>query len=250
MVVTTNYGTGRKTLVVHGGPGFSSEHLIAPLLKLTSRTTFVFYDQSYSEPTLEGCADEVLNVIEEQFPDDTVRVVAHSWGCLVLFSALAKLRAAPQLAKKKYKLLLINPVPISSGLFHESVVSFQQRIPASEIEEAMRLALSNPTGVEAMAKLLPYYVSNRQVCETLKIPLSLSAYQAVLSSLGDFDFNSVLANLEMVSVMLGEDDITPRHTIQNILDIASEVETVPMAGHFPLHEQPDAALQILAKWIS
>ncbi len=249
MTAISKYGSGPRTLVIHGGPGFTSDYLIEPLLKVSDRNTFVFYNQSYNEPTLDGCANELLHVIDEHFSNSTIRVVAHSWGCLVLLSALAKLSIEDEAAGKKLKAVLINPVPILKGLFDESIACFQQRIPQSEIEGAMRLAMSDPTGESAMAKLLPYYVANRQVCETLKIPLSFGAYQAVLGSMDEFNFSPAFVHLDEVSVMLGEEDITPRHMIQNILEHARAVEVIPQAGHFPLHEQPETALRVLANWL-
>lgn len=250
MVAVTKFGTGPKVLVIHGGPGFNSNYLIEPLRNLSEKNTFIFYDQSYQDPTLEGSAKEFLEVVGQEFDGSTLRIVAHSWGCLVLVAALAQHGPEPLLDNRHLKPILINPVPITKPLFDTSVVSFQQRIPAPVIQEAMHIAQSGAESSTAMAKLLPYYVANQDVCNTLSLPLSLAAYQAVLSSLPDFDLSPALSHLAESHVMVGEHDITPRDTIQNILSACQKANVISGSGHFPLHEKPEFALPVLAGWLA
>lgn len=249
MVAVITFGTGPKVLVIHGGPGFNCDYLIEPLRNLSSHDTFVLYDQTYSEPTLDGCSIELLEVIDQEFKENSMRIIAHSWGCLVLYSALARLRLSGELGGRHLKAMLINPVPITKQLFDLSITHFQQRIPPQVIHESMELLVSNSDGTEAMAKLLPYYVSNRAVCDTLALPLSFAAYQAVMSSLPDFDFSSALPELADTQVLLGDEDITPQSTIRNVLDACRDVQVVSGTGHFPLHESPEQVLPTLASWL-
>ncbi len=250
MTSVTELGNGPNVLVVHGGPGFTSGYLIDPLRQLSQQNRLIFYDQAYSDPSLAGCAKELQRLIESYAQEGGLRIVAHSWGCLVALAALQELEARLDLKDRISRLVFINPVPVSKEKFEKSVNDFRQKVPTSAIEQAAGHAARPDGGEAAMACLLPYYVSNKGILDSLRLPLSFGAYQAVISSLPDFSYRLEAGVFDRLAIMVGDGDITPSAYLEELLNRAGETAVIANAGHFPLHEQPTNALPKLTEWLA
>jgi pimeloyl-ACP methyl ester carboxylesterase len=245
------FGEGPPVLVVHGGPGFDHRYLVEPLAFLRGARTLVYFDQigcgatpaPAGGATLHGTALQLAELIERVFPSGPAVLLAHSWGTLVVASALELSRS--QGRPVSLGGVLINPVPLTRAAFDQARNTFQATVPPDVLDEVLTLAQSGSSDGDIMRPLLPYYFADKAKARELSLPISMGTYASVMAHLGDFSFLHVTPDFRDLAVMLGAADITPSPLIAPITSAARDVHVIAGAGHFPLHEQPEECTPIL-----
>jgi proline iminopeptidase len=217
-------GPGHDALVVlHGGPGMSTDYL-EPLSALASPSLrVVLYDQrdvgasSRIAPGPNGKLDPAAFAIASYVSDlhavigslgagTKVHLMGHSWGGIV-----AQAYAAEHASELASLTLLSSPPPTRAGMeaggerFHARVEELTRAgaIP-SEMPKSTREKCAT---VEA---LLPAYFADPEEAKgrdlgTTRCTKGVNG--ATMSAIGDYDFRPALAKVELpVTVMMGDKD--------------------------------------------
>lgn len=261
-------GSGAPVLVVHGGPVLDHGYLVEPLRPLAASHRLVFYDQRLSGRSA-GVVDsasvrletfvEDIEAIRSELGLGRVHLVGHSWGGL-----LAMLYATRH-ADRLRSLILLDPLPPSSGLWREeqraqaaavepedtagmgalrSTDAFRNGDPAAVLE-MLRLSFRGQFHDPTMARRLDFHIEPDY--------RSRSAQFGYLGAeLAAFDLRGELASLRVPTlVVYGQDEVGPGiggSELARTLPDAT-VATIPDAGHFPFLERPEAFLRTLRAFL-
>lgn len=196
--------------------------------------------------SLELLADQFLNVLDGLAgARETVQIVVHSWGALVVAAAAA--RDPLLLARTINGGLFINPVPLDRAAYDQSVRNFVSSIPYHIRLGAPILAVCGVSGTYIIRLLWPFYGSKRgdNAPPPANFSFDFRTYTAVTQNLGDFNYSTVLPNLKHLSLVLSSTDPTTPSLIQDWLKLAKCVETIDDGGHFPLQANPNAWMEKL-----
>lgn len=258
-------GAGRDTLVViHGGPGFSSDYFGHELDPLTSRGhALLFYDQrGAGRSTLvsdsaglqaERFADD-LEAVRRHFKLERMHTMSHSWGPAVV--ALYAMQHPERLGRT----IILDGIPLRMS---ELVAAFQQldasrdsasRRRLQEADAALKASPEDSTAcVTANAIWFrPFFVDpDGPASRRLEVCTGSAAARRnsienveryVFPSLGDYDWRQAMAKVQAPTLVLhGERDVLP------LAGAREWAATMPNArlfvlrgyGHFPYMEAPE-----------
>jgi proline iminopeptidase len=111
-------GTGRPTIVLHGGPDFDHSYLLPDLDHLSDSFRLVYYDQRGRGRSAEGVRPEDVTLASDIEDVDAVRqhfgleapvLLGHSWGAVL---ALEYVLLHPE---RVSALILMNPAPAATS---------------------------------------------------------------------------------------------------------------------------------------
>lgn len=276
-------GSGRKALVIHGGPGYPFVQPLVGLEPLTDRFEFVYYDQRgcglssrpidrlTSQNDYEniqqldgalGLGAQVADIerIRRLLGTEQLILVGHSFGGL-----LAALYAA-EFPERVEALILVSPAevivmpPPSGGLFE----AVRQRLPAERqgvydaflkryldfdglfaYSEADLQSQEVEFGAYLAEALPPYRVEQGQ-------PGGWMARALYLSMGLQHDYRTALRTVTApVLVVHGEDDVQPESASRLYADAFpnSQFEIIAGATHFAFEEQPAAFAAVVARFL-
>jgi len=248
-------GRGPLVFVVHGGPGFDHTYLYPPLQSLTDRRTLVFYDQPGCGRTprpaeglsLQGCSAHLRSLVDHFADGNSIGVVAHSWGALVLAGALSGARQGDRALPEIGEGLLINPMPVSSEKYESARAVLIDRMPMIARIRAPLTALLSGDGAAVMKQLLPFYVVDPATIPAGALPLTLATFKTLDSQLKGFDFSGDLAPLRNVTIVRGSHEFASQSDIAQLVDQCAALLTMERVGHFPFWEAPDEFQAIVAR---
>lgn len=243
-------GDGPKILVIHGGPGFGYLYLLDALSFLSADYTLIFYDQlncssviAGGKPTLDAMARQLSNVVREFDNSPAIKVIAHSWGALVLAAAAAHPSSANLLRHRISGGIMINPVPLTRHAYDQSMGAFVARIPWRTQLYVYSKALLGRDGREIMQLLWPFYLSPGSNALFPDFPFDICAYKSVVKALGHFDYQSELDFLSRFCILQSSMDVTKRDMIGDWAECCAKYEQIEGVGHFPMLERPETWIE-------
>jgi pimeloyl-ACP methyl ester carboxylesterase len=248
-------GLGSKILVVHGGPGFSHRYLSKSLSTMGGDNDITFYDQmgyrvaraKYSSVSFETCLSQFSDVVEGMGRTRPVTLIAHSWGCLVVFAACADPERGKRLATCISGGILVNPIPLERSSFDCVARRFRSQMSlAAKLSLIYNFALRDD-GDRIMRLLLPFYgvVPTDELIEGFD--LDPYCYADIMRTVGQFDIKPDRELLSRFFVIVGENDITPKSDLTSLLTHCANVESMPNVGHFPMIDAPLAFTQVVRR---
>ena len=256
-------GSGRDTLVViHGGPGFSSDyfaHDLDPLIR--QGHALLFYDQrGTGRSTLVSDSSgldgqrfaEDLEAVRRHFRLERLTMLGHSWGAGVV--ALYAARYPERVGR----VLIVGGIPLTMKGLTETfagIYASLDSVSRNRMQELMAARQANP---EDPALCRQYYViwfhpffvdpaarKRLEVCsgsaEARRNKIE-SVDKYVLSSLGDYDWRPTLRSLSVPTLVIhGEKEVIPvaaaREWVATLPD--SRLLLMPGVGHFLYMEAPE-----------
>jgi proline iminopeptidase len=240
-VTMRSHGQGPYLIVLHGGPGLDHTYLYDALLPLGQERTLVFYDQlgcSASPPSCpinaNNTVHELLSIITRLSTDKPVGILAHSWGSLLVLSALETIHR--DVLRELY---FVCPCPITIDHHRAAFHRLSNRVPGAVRRQLDDLPQERT--YEAMKLLWPYYAGRRpNIVDHPPMPYNALIHALVMGTLGDFDFTAATAYIpRRSSVILGECDFIVQEDVSDLCNAVSELVIIRDAGHFPFIEAPD-----------
>ena len=243
-------GKGPKVFVIHGGPGFDHGYLWPALKELARRRSLIFYDQigcgrslaPEAPVTGEMTFSQFVELREQLARDEPVGVFAHSWGALVVVASAGATNAVPFSEG-----VFVTPMPLTSAEFEMCRNNLFRRIPAETMAEFERMNAAHADGDSLVHLLLPYYLGPSPAMLP-DIHFTSATFNAVIGSLGEFDFRSGLQAVGHFNVVLGEMDFTTANLVKEMLEAAGQVRVMSRVGHFPFCEYPATFAEHLAEF--
>lgn len=239
-------GNGPPVLVIHGGPGFSHQYLLDSLLPLSEKRTLIFYDQpSFDNP---GKQDEGISpfIIFSHFrwlasklsENEAVGLIAHSWGSLVVIAGLIEPKLKTAQAPNLSKILLMNPMPVSSQDLKQSQKILMKRLSKFTVIKLLYLIVSNADGNRIMKELLPTYVYDEACIPRGDFALDRKTYLKLTQQLKSYDFADELKALPEISLLLSENDFIKKAHLEPLITSSKNIFTIKNSVHFPMWENP------------
>lgn len=283
-------GEGSNFIVfLHGGPGLSLENggrLMDPLAD--EGHAVIMYDQRgggrsefVKEPGLLTAASHVrdLEALREHFAIEKMSLIGLSWG-----SGLAVLYADAH-PERVARIVFLTPMPpAKKPYWQQRFEKTDSLIAPKDAERLKELQKESETAGDDQIQAIcreqfritsgPYLfsagsydpsrpeatIAGREIAGICGVPPAALrnrplSTQAVLRSLGDFDFRPMLAKLKVpVLVVEGEKTNVPLDATQEWVKATpgARLLLVPDAGHMALEEKPDAlqdiAIFLNGKW--
>lgn len=258
-------GRGTPVIVLHGGPGFSSQGYVPDLEPLARTFRLVYYDQRGSG--LSTVVSDAEKLTADLFVEDLDRVrvslgaprialLGHSWG-----GGLAGLYAMAH-PQHVSRLLLVDPMPPRRSYLEQFQTALRSRFDAddqrllAEISERRRTAADDRVQDECRAYYRVFikgYLSDPSRAQRLKgdfcgaPPPAIRNFGrvngSVLGSLGDFDLRARLAAVRVPALVVhGDRDPIPLESAREWAASLPDARLLVVgdSGHFPYVEQPDA----------
>jgi proline iminopeptidase len=152
------FGSGSTIVIIAGGPGLSTDYLIAPFLRLAPIRRVVFFDQpgcgrsgGTAIPSTENTVSATIRVIEEVTKGQNFTLAAHSWG------AYLAARYCETSDKLPLSTILMNPPPLDRTGFDRVGGRLRDRVAPEDmktISELMSIGTAE-AGKELMRIAMP-----------------------------------------------------------------------------------------------
>lgn len=251
-------GTGAPVVVVHGGPGLDHSYLRAYADSLAPDRCAVLYDQigcgrDQSDPNdiqIEAVVEQLVRVLRAvSRVAGTVDVVAHSWGAFVTLASLEHMSAA----ERPRRAVFVCPCPLTKGRNDTAGARLLGRVPPARLDQIV--ALSNEgtegAGERVMQLALPAYCGREDNLPDIHFWYSIPAFNATMSSAGDYDVTGAVASLPASTSVLhaGRDFIQPED-FKELGAAARMFENVRDAGHFPFADSPEVVARFMSRALS
>jgi proline iminopeptidase len=245
-----------QLLVLHGGPGAHHDYLLPQMLVLSDEYETVFYDQrgggqsktATVEPiTWRTQVDDLAAVVAELI-DGPLTLVGYSWGGLLamLYAVCAK---RDNIGPTPVRLVLIDPASPSNEFRRQFEAEFARR-QESEWVRNHRAALSasglrerDPAAYRQRSfelSVAGYFADPANASGLTPFRVTSRVQQSVWESLGDFDIQEGIRELETPSLVVhGRQDPIPLQSSEGVADaLGASLVVLDDCGHVPYVEQP------------
>jgi proline iminopeptidase len=265
-------GDGADEIVVlHGGPGLSSESLRPDLGFLARHFTLIFYDQRGSglstpinDPARVSIAHHVadIEVIRARFGLDRVTLMGHSWG-----GGLA-LHYAIRHPKQTGRIILIDPMPLRRdphiAVFGRNLREWMDNTTLAKLNQAAIAWDKAPDPHSACNAYWELFIRGYLAdphgripvqgnpCHGSKETLNDRMYRYTLGSLGAWDWREEARSIQVpVLIVHGEKSPLPLESFREWEAALpnGKLVMVPDSGHYPHAEQPERFLSIVRPFI-
>ena len=241
-----------KVILVHGGPGLSFDYLKAPFEFLSDRFSLSFHQQSLkdwnsTESVIDFLCRDLDFFCQSQSPEKPFHLIAHSWGALLVYSALKT-----GFLKKLDRCLLVSPIGLTKKDFDASGERLFSKVSESDMEVLEKYQAADD-GAGFMSAATKYYVASGTNDINLGITkYSFDEYEKTIDALPDYDFSqvSIFSNFAgRILSIYGDNDIeTPSEMAEIVPGVSTEI--IPRCGHFAFAERPDEFQPIVSRFLS
>ena len=256
-------GTGSEPVVlIHGGPGFTSDYLADDLMPMARNHSLFIYDQrGIGRSTLVSDSAalaaqryvEDLEAIRKHLGLQQLTLLGHSWG-----AAPAALYAM-QYPQHVRRMILVGTIPAQQSALakaFESMAAARDSATLRRMTELSRIRDANPADLAACREyyqlwFTPFFAAGNaasrmkgNVCagspESLKNKPNVGRF--TWASLGNWDWNTSLSRVRVPTLIIqGELDPLP---IQSAREWAAAMPNARLlalkgVGHFPYVETPE-----------
>ena len=252
-------GSGRPTVVLHGGPGAHHDYLLPGFDALAVGRELIYYDQrgggrsSVPRDVPIGWTEQVadLEALRERWSLDRLTLAGYSWGALL---ALLYALDHPQRVER---LALISPAPAWRAARDSYEARFSQRNLAPVFQEERRrlresgLRERDPAAFQQRIfelSVAAYFHDPGRARDLTPFRVTGRTQQEVWASLAEYDLRSMLPRLRGLPaiVLHGEDDPIPIETARVTADlIGASLHPLPACGHVPYVEAFEAFVRLL-----
>ena len=254
---------GEPVVLIHGGPGFTSDYLaddIAPMAR--NHALFVYDQRGIGKSTLVSDSAalaaqryvEDLEAIRKHLRLERLTLLGHSWG-----AAPAALYAM-QYPQRVRRMILVGTIPLRGS---ELTAAFQKlaagrdSVTRNRMTELSRIRQSNPSDLTACQEyyrlwFTPFFAARSapssmkgDVCAGSSASLNnkSNVNQFTFPSLGDWDWTTSLRNVTAPTLIIhGELDPLPIESARKWAAALPNARLLELKGigHFPYVEAPDA----------
>ncbi len=254
---------GDPVILIHGGPGFTSDYLADDMTPLAKQHAVFVYDQrGIGKSTLVSDSNglaaqryvEDLEAIRQHLGLEQLTLLGHSWG------AVPAALYAMQYPQRVRRMILVGTVPAKRS---ELVQAFGTMARARDdatrqrMEELSLIRAANPSDLNACREYYqiwfkPFFTRSTaaasmkgNVCagtpESLKNKRNVDRY--TFASLGEWDWTTSLNTATVPTLIVqGEFDPLPIESARKWAAAMPNARVLEMKGigHFPYVEAPDA----------
>ena len=264
-IAGTRVGQGPPALVLHGGPGLSSEYTEPLALELADIFDTIRYQQRGQEPTtvrdpytVEAHVDDATAVLDG-LAIERAWIIGHSWG-----GHLAMHLAAAR-ADRLLGLIAVDPLgAVPDGGEKELEEHLTKRLTTEVAEHVNALDAELLAGrggeaetTEMMRLVWPFYFADPAAAPPMPpFRSSVSVYSGTWESIrSHFAARTLIANLPRYNgralfVHGRESPIPPGRSEDSahLID-GARVEVLPGAGHFPWLERPGSVAAAVREFL-
>ena len=235
-----NIGKGSPILFINGGPGFDHNYLIEPFSYLSNDYELIFYDQPgcgqtpeiFPELSVNSTGEHLACLIQHFSKDQELTLIAHSWGCIVLLSALSKFTDISKITN----IIFIAPMPWHAKEYKVSVNNLTGKIPPEIVMEFIKALQEQRSGTEVMSLILDYYTPNPISLTPSDLNLIPETFTKVKESLEQFDYRYEFSILQNLNIILGDKDFIEQQQLQKLIQDKNCIKILDNIGHFPFYE--------------
>jgi len=260
-----------KIVVLHGGPGLSSESLRPDLGFLARHFTLIFYDQrgsGLSTPIYDSASVSIahhvsdMELIRTCFGLDRVTLMGHSWG-----AGLA-LHYAMRHPKQTDRIIMIDPMPLRRdphmAAFGRNLRAWMDNTALEKLNEAAMAWNKDQDPLAACNAYWELFIRGYLAdphgrvpvqgdpCHGSKETLNDRVYRYTLGSLGAWDWRLQAQKVQApVLIVHGEKSPLPLASFREWEAALpnGKLVMVPDSGHYPHAEQPEMFLSIVRAFI-
>lgn len=265
-------GVGDPVILIHGGPGFTSDYLtddLAPMAR--DHRVFVYDQRGIGKSTLVSDSAalaaqryvEDLEAIRIHLGLEQLTLLGHSWG-----AAPAALYAM-QYPQRVRRMILVGTIPFLRSELEAAfrrMAAGRDSVTQRRMNELARIREANPTDLSACREyyrlwFTPFFAAGRapgsmkgDVCAGS--PASLANKQFVdrftFASLGDWDWTTSLRNATAPTLIIqGELDPLPIESARKWATAMPNARLLelPGIGHFPYVEAPDVFFPAVKRFL-
>jgi proline iminopeptidase len=261
--------TGAPILLLHGGPGMTSEYL-RPLAALANERPVIFYDQLGSGKSdkpadtslwkIERFVEE-LATLRKTLDLDTIHLFGHSWGTMLAMEYMARKPVGVK------TLILAGPC-ISASKWIADANMLRSQLPQS-IQDTLTFHEQNgttnsPGYISATEEFYKRYLSNKPYTTEVQKSmddLNVDVYRTMwgntefsaTGNLKKFDRSDDLHNINIPALFTcGEfDEATPGTTAWYAMKVKnSEFRVIKDAAHMTMNEQPEEYVQTVRTFLT
>lgn len=260
---------GVPILLLHGGPGFTSDYL-RPLAALSDERPVVFYDQlgsGRSDRTQDTALwkterfVEELETLRKQLGLDTIHLFGHSWGSMLATEYMSRNPSGV------LSVILAGPC-ISASRWISDANALRKQLPQSVQDTLTFHEERGTTNSQSYVGATDEFYK-RHFCRIPFTPdvqksfdnQSLSVYNTMwgnneftaTGNLKDFDRTDVLGEISVPTLFTcGEfDEATPETTRWYASRVKnSKVAVIKDASHSTMNEKPEEYVKVLREFIS
>lgn len=255
-------GSGRETVVLHGGPGASHDYLLPGFDALSPGRTLIYYDQRGGGRSPVGREEPVgwrehvadLEALRVFWGIERLTIAGYSWG------ALLGLLYAIEHPQHVEKLALVSPAPIWTEARRRFDAEFARRNTAPALQEERRILRESglrEADLEAYQlrlfelSVVPYFHDPARARDLTPFRITGRTQKEVWESLGTFDLRPALRALKVPALVLhGESDPIPRDAAETAAEcLGAGFHLVSRCGHVPYVERPDEFARVVGGWL-
>lgn len=255
-------GSGRPTVILHGGPGAHHDYLLPGFDALASGRELIYYDQRgggrspVSRDTPVGWKEQIadLEALREIWGFEQLTLAGYSWG------GLLALLYATEHPERVERLALVSPAPAWREARQEFERRFSERNLAPELQRRraeLRESGQRERDPAAYAQRLfelsvaAYFHDPERARDLTPFRVTGRTQQEVWASLGDYDLRPVLPRLNIpVIVLHGESDPIPIETARQVAELLrAEFHPLPECGHVPYVEAFEEFVRLLDEFL-
>ena len=267
-------GTGREPVVlIHGGPGFTSDYLADDLVPMARQHSLLIYDQrgigrsslvSDSTALAAQRYAEDLEAIRKHLGLEQLTLLGHSWG--VVPATLY----AMQYTGRVRRLILVGTIPPQKTRLDsafESMAAARDSVTLRRMAELRRIRAGNPADLAACREyyqlwFTPFFgasdAANRMkgnVCagssESLRNKPNVDKY--TFASLGNWDWTTSLNRVRVPTLIIqGELDPLSMKGARRWAAAMPNARLLELKGigHFPYVESPDVFFAAVNRFLN
>jgi proline iminopeptidase len=260
---------GTPLLLLHGGPGFTSDYL-RPLEALADERPVIFYDQlgggrsdRPQDTTLwkiERFVDE-LSIVRQALNLDTIHLFGHSWGTMLATEYLSQDR--PEIKS----LMLASPC-ISTKAWLTDTNRLRKQMPQS-IQDTLKLhedqgSISSQAYIKATEEFYKRYFCRIPYTADIQKSLDDQGVQVYNTMWGNNEFTSTgnlktfnrtasLSRLRMPTLFTcGEFDEATPETTRIFADLVkgADLRIIKDAAHLTMNEKPEEYTKLIREFLN